>query len=134
MTNLSGSCLCGEVKFEVSGEAHFSCVCHCPSCRKAAGAPLVGWVMYDRSSVTVDETKTAVFHSSEGVRRSFCPSCGTTLFFEADMIPGLIDITTESFDDPDAVRPSAQIWTRHETDCVKDLSKMMRFEEFPPQA
>ncbi|MEM7663774.1 MAG: GFA family protein [Pseudomonadota bacterium] len=133
MTKLAGGCQCGAVRYEIIGDPHFSCVCHCPSCRKAAGAPLVGWVMFDSSSVKCDRSETMVFVSSEGVRRSFCKKCGTTLFFEADYIPGLIDITTESFDDPDLVKPSAHIWTRHETDCVRELPDMMRFEELPPQ-
>lgn len=89
--------------------------------------------MFDDAAVSCDLSKTRVFESSEGVRRSFCPTCGTTLFFEADVIPGLIDITTESFDDPDAVRPNAQIWTSNETECVRQLSSMVRFEELPPQ-
>jgi len=133
MEKLSGGCLCGETRFEVEGAPHFSCVCHCPSCRKAAGAPLVGWVMFDVAAVTCDRSKIKVFASSNGVQRSFCAECGTTLFFEADFIPGLIDITTESFDTPEAVQPTAHIWTRHETKCIQDLSGMIRFEELPPQ-
>ena len=134
MTRFQGGCLCGEVRFEVSGEAHFSCLCHCPSCRKAAGAPLVGWVMFDRNSVNWDPSKTQVFESSKGVKRSFCPVCGTTLFFEADYIKGLIDVTTESFDDIDAVQPVAHIWTKHESDCVRAMPELVRFEELPPQS
>ncbi|MEL6662258.1 MAG: GFA family protein [Pseudomonadota bacterium] len=133
MTKFTGGCHCGEVRYEIEGEPHFSAVCHCPSCRKSAGAPLVGWAMFDASGVSCDRSKTTVFGSSEGVRRSFCGRCGTTLYYEADFIPGLIDITTESFDDPSAVLPTAQIWTRHETDCVRQLPEMHRFEELPPQ-
>ncbi|MEO1102069.1 MAG: GFA family protein [Pseudomonadota bacterium] len=133
MPKLSGGCQCGRVRYELDGDLHTAAVCHCPSCRKATGAPLVGWVMIDVANVSCDRSTTKVFESSEGVRRSFCPTCGTTLFFEADMMPGLIDITTESLDDPDAARPTTQIWTKHETECVKALGTMARFEEFPSQ-
>lgn len=133
MLKLSGGCQCGGVRYEVDGALHFSAVCHCPSCRKAAGAPLVGWAMFEIAAVTCDRSTTKVFESSEGVSRSFCPACGTTLFFEADFLPGLMDITTESLDDPDAARPTAQIWTKNETECVKTLGTMVRFEELPPQ-
>ena len=133
MVKLSGGCLCGDVRFEVDGEPHFSAVCHCPSCRKSAGAPLVGWVMFDLAALDCDRSKVSVYESSPGVRRSFCGACGTTLFFEADFIPGLIDITTESFNDPGLVIPTAQIWTIHETNCVQNLRNMTRFEALPPQ-
>lgn len=133
MPKLSGGCFCGDVRFKVEGDPHFSGVCHCPSCRKSAGAPLVGWVMFDTAAIGCDRSKIAIYQSSEGVRRSFCSKCGTTLFFEADFLPGLTDVTTESFDQPDAVQPTAQIWTTHETNCVKNLNDMIRFPEFPPQ-
>ena len=89
--------------------------------------------MFSLEDVRCDRSKVGVYASSEGVRRSFCKVCGTTLFFEADFIPGLIDITTESFDDPNEVMPQAQIWTKHETKCIQDLNEMSRFEELPPQ-
>lgn len=129
----TGGCLCGAVRFEVSSKIEFSCLCHCPSCRKAAGAPLVGWVMFEADAFSCDRANVTEFASSEGARRSFCGTCGTTLFYEADYIPGLIDITIESFDAPEAVQPTAEIWTKHETDCVQALGKLERFEELPPQ-
>jgi len=133
MVKLSGGCQCGAVRFEVEGELHFACVCHCPSCRKAAGAPIVGWAMFEQSALSCDRQSVQVYQSSKGVERSFCSTCGTTLFFEAEFIPGLIDITTESFDDPDTVKPTAHIWTIHETECARSLAGLHRFEELPPQ-
>lgn len=133
MDALTGGCLCGAVRFEVTGAPEFSCLCHCPSCRKAAGAPLVGWVMFAVPGLHCDRTSVADFASSEGARRSFCSKCGTSLFFEADYMPGLIDITIEAFDQPDRVQPSAEIWTQYETKCVQSRPQLTRFEALPPQ-
>lgn len=129
----SGGCQCGHVRYAVDGELHFAAVCHCPSCRKSSGAPVVSWAMFERSDVTWDETRPKKFQSSEGVQRSFCPHCGTTLFFEADYIEGLVDITVESADDPDQLLPRAQIWTQHETACLKTIGQMERYDALPPQ-
>ncbi len=134
MPGLKGGCQCGQVRFALQGEPVFSAVCHCPSCRKSAGAPLVGWAMFPVDALACDRSKLTVHASSPGVRRSFCGTCGTTLFFEADYMSGMIDITTESFDTPDAVLPAAQIWTRHETETVRRLAGMTRFEQEPPTA
>lgn len=91
--------------------------------------------MFDLANLRCDRTGVTEFASSEGVTRSFCATCGTTLFFEADYLPGLVDITTESFDAPCTdILPKAQIWTTHETECVKALAGMARFEALPPQA
>lgn len=36
-TTLMGSCLCGSVEYEVTGEAQRFYHCHCQRCRKATG-------------------------------------------------------------------------------------------------
>lgn len=132
MSKRLGGCQCGRVRFEAPSEPVFSAVCHCPSCRKSAGAPLVGWALFPANAVACDRSKLTVQASSPGVRRSFCGTCGTALFFEADYMSGMIDITTESFDAPDTVLPTAQIWARHETETVRHLAHMTRHEEEPP--
>lgn len=133
MPKLTGGCHCGSVRYSIDGEMHFAAVCHCHSCRKSAGAPIVSWAMFDAGAVEVNREDAAVYASSEGVKRTFCPTCGTSLFFEAEYIAGLIDVTTESLDDPDAIVASAQIWTSNEGACARALTDMARFEELPPQ-
>ena len=133
MSKLSGGCQWGRVRYKVQGDLQFSCVCHCPSCRRAVGAPVVGWAMFQRDDVVFEASRVSTYASSDGVVRSFCPSCGTSLFFEADYIPGLIDVTTESFDDPGEVMPVAHIWTRHETALMRALGGLDRYDELPPQ-
>jgi len=131
----SGGCQCGAVRFSVSKPPESAAaVCHCLSCRKSVGAPLVGWAMFTQDAVQVSGVLPTVYVSSEGVKRSFCGTCGTSLFFEADYISGLIDITTESFDDPDAMTPTAQIWVSQEGACMKTLKDMVRFDALPPNA
>ena len=130
-TRQSGGCQCGAVRFSVSTPPEFAAVCHCPSCRKSVGAPLVGWAMFENSAVQVSGDTLTVFASSDGVKRSFCSTCGTSLFFEADYISGLIDITTESFDAPDSVTPTAQIWAAQEGACIRTLKEMVRFDALP---
>ena len=128
----SGGCQCGAVKYSVSAPPEFTAVCHCSSCRKSVGAPLVGWAMFTSDAVQVSGNALIVYTSSQGVQRSFCGTCGTSLFFEADYISGLIDITTESFDDPEAMIPTAQIWASQEGACMKKLKDMVRFDALPP--
>jgi len=77
-----GSCLCGAVSFEVAGELHEPDACHCSQCRKQSGHY---WVSTDvpRSALNVrGEEKLSWFHSSERIRRGFCATCGSFLFWE----------------------------------------------------
>jgi hypothetical protein len=108
--SLAGGCLCGAVRYEARGEPIAVALCHCGSCRRAAGAPVVAWAMFGLESFDYTAGKAAVYASSPGVGRSFCASCGTSLAFTAGYMPGLVDVTVASLDDPEALAPQMHIW------------------------
>ena len=60
--------------------------------------------------------QTAVYASTAdsgtAMRRSFCPTCGTPLFSEAEPRPHQIIVRVGALDDREAARPSGVIWTR----------------------
>lgn len=78
----NGSCLCGAVSFEVAGELQPPDACHCTICRKTSGHFYAGTdVPKDALTVTGSENVTW-YQSSEKVRRGFCSTCGSSLFFD----------------------------------------------------
>ena len=79
---LKGSCLCGAVKFEISGAISPVEVCHCVQCRKWTGHFFAN-IEVRREGITIaGEDQIAWYHSSDKVRRGFCARCGSTLFFD----------------------------------------------------
>ena len=111
----TGGCLCGRVKFTAQLElAVPGCAtyCHCRLCQRANGAGVVAWVSFPEAAVSVSGS-FAEYASSEHGRRIFCANCGTQLFFRnAEVMPGLVDITVASFDEPDApvLKPTVHIF------------------------
>jgi hypothetical protein len=105
-----GGCLCGAVRYRFSGTPSSSDNCHCRSCRRASGAPVVAWITVGCSEFTLLSGAPAVFHSSPGVTRQFCSRCGTALTYQSERHPDTIDITTASLDDPDAYPPTTEVW------------------------
>lgn len=85
-------------------------VCHCRSCRRAAGAPVVAWVTFRLPDFSFVRGTAAAFHSSAPVTRTFCPSCGTPLTYVHADRPDEIDVTTVSLDDPAAFPPTHHSW------------------------
>jgi hypothetical protein len=78
----TGSCLCGAVRFEVTGGLPEASACHCTMCRKHTGHFEAG-VDLPRSQVTMVQQDTlAWYQSSAKVRRGFCSVCGSSLFFD----------------------------------------------------
>ena len=58
--------------------------CHCASCRRHTGAPVVAWVAYESHQVRYSKGKRKIYNSSPGVERAFCGECGTPLTWEGE--------------------------------------------------
>jgi hypothetical protein len=111
-TQNSGGCLCGAVRYELSGAARNLCCCHCESCRRAAGAPAVAWGTFARERFRVTRGELAEYRSSPAVTRGFCAGCGSSLTYRHDARPAEIDVTLASLDDPSPFAPQMHVWVR----------------------
>ena len=91
---IAGGCLCGAVRFEVSDTFDRVAHCHCTMCQRAHGAAFVTWaaVPKDRVRVTSGDTELVHYRSSEIGTRSFCRSCGSSMFCTLDTHPGVVDV------------------------------------------
>lgn len=106
-----GGCLCGAVRYCASGEPVALTLCHCRSCRRAAGAPSLAWVVFPLEGFAFTRGQPALFESSPGIERGFCAHCGTSLTYQRSERPDHIDVTTASLDRPDDFAPTKEIWT-----------------------
>jgi hypothetical protein len=50
-----------------------------------------------------------LFESAMGVRRWFCPTCGSQMAYAADKFPGETHFFATSMDDPEQYRPSFEM-------------------------
>lgn len=76
----SGSCLCGSVSLVATPKRYHVGACHCETCRKWGGGPLLA--VECSGDVRFDGAKNiSVYNSSEWAERGFCQQCGTHLFY-----------------------------------------------------
>jgi hypothetical protein len=108
-----GGCLCGAVRYRVSGPPLSSSVCHCRSCRLTSGAASVGWVVFPADHVKLLHGHPAAHHSSPPVVRSFCARCGTPISYRHQDSPDVVELTTATLDHPEAFPPTREIWLEH---------------------
>ena len=106
----SGRCLCGAVRYEVSGPAGNPCYCHCDSCRRAAGAPLVAWATFARERLRIVQGQLTEYRSSAAVLRGFCAACGGALTYRHESRGTEIDVTLASLDEPGSLAPRMHVW------------------------
>ena len=129
---LEGGCQCGAVRYQVSGEPAHVALCHCIDCRKSAGAPVVAWSAFPEAQFVLTQGQPRYYSSSGAAMRSFCPSCGTGLFYRnPDMLPGLVDVQIATLDDPEALPPGAHIQVAERVSWMKDTTHVPEFERYP---
>jgi hypothetical protein len=81
---LTGSCMCGGVKYEAEGPLIAMARCHCVQCRKASGAEFAtnGSVPAATFKVLTGSEFLERYESSSGQFRVFCRRCGSPLYKE----------------------------------------------------
>ena len=110
-----GSCLCGAVRFEVAGELTPPDACHCAQCRRQSGH---FWASTDvpRAAVTLEGGDGVTwFRASEKVRRGFCATCGSFLFWEP-IGRDTIAIAMGAFEAPTGTRLARHIFVADKGD------------------
>lgn len=108
---LQGGCLCGAVRYAISGPAPAANLCHCRSCRLATGGPVAAFADLAPGQFAWIRGEAAFFASSPGVRRSFCPTCGSSLTYESKDLPGEVHVLSATLDTPEAVPPTEEVFT-----------------------
>ena len=83
MTDIhKGSCLCGAVRFKTCGVLRGVIYCHCSQCRKHSGHYFASTDVPKPALAIEGEDALAWYPSSERVRRGFCRTCGSSLFWD----------------------------------------------------
>lgn len=80
-----GSCLCGAVRYEVTGELGDAFYCHCQRCRKSSGSVLASNVRIAPQQFRVlagQDSLKSYFNPASGVTRKFCAECGSQILSE----------------------------------------------------
>jgi hypothetical protein len=106
---INGGCFCGRVKYQLSEMPSSIGICHCQTCRRIAGAESVGWAVINKDAFSFTQGNARGFQSSEGVERTFCDNCGTTITYCRDGRK-LVDVTLATLDDPELLQPTKETW------------------------
>ena len=105
----SGGCLCGAVRYKVSGPLRDVVFCHCTMCQKLHGAAGAHTKAQKSDVAFTDESGLAWYASSDRARRGFCRICGSSLFWDLVNQPG-IGILAGTLDPPAGLRTIGHIF------------------------
>ena len=129
-----GGCLCGALRYELTGAPDYAGFCCCADCRKATGSGYIGFLSYPRERVRFSGTAHTYGSPSASGRialRNSCPVCGG-LVFGGDLAESTdFTIYAGSLDDPDLFQPTMAIFTRDQPAWVVLPPGIALFETMP---
>ena len=106
----TGGCFCGEIGYKVSGPPVMVAYCHCDDCRKSGGSVVAVLAGFRRDGFEMVNGNPTFFGATPAVKRSFCNTCGSPLFYENQDFPENIYIHIGSFDQPEELHPDRHTW------------------------
>jgi len=111
---ITGGCLCGQVRFRITAKPIAMRLCWCRLCQYLAAGNATVNVVFPSDAISVEGELTdyrSVADSGNVMHRRFCPKCGTQLFSEAEARPHLVIVRNGALDDTALTTPGATIWT-----------------------
>lgn len=110
---LVGGCLCGAIRYRLSGPILFVSQCCCKDCQKATGTGHTTILGIDRSHLDLDGEPASYTNSGDTggeVTRHFCGICAGRLFTSGSLPGSVVMVQAGSLDDPSAVTPQSVIY------------------------
>jgi len=128
-------CSCGSLSIQTNGQPALVAVCHCIECQRRTGSAFGVSVWFKNEQVQFDGTSKSYVRTARDnrkLRTEFCPNCGTSLYWQADLRPGMTAIAIGAFGDPDFPLPTRSIWETNRHKWVGFSCEMAQFPEAAP--
>ena len=126
-----GSCLCGAVRFEVSGPYKWMTHCHCSMCRKHHGTLYGTTLGVDKQNFhwLSGEADIVHYRASAAFERPFCRHCGSTVpdASGSDVIVAAGTLTSDV-----DMKPRAHIFVSSKSPMCEITDGLKQFDEYPP--
>ena len=107
MTDLTGGCLCGAVRFEVTEPLVSAGYCHCTRCQRRTGtaASAQARIVPGSLRILAGAEAVRVFEPPDGFPKAFCSSCGSALWSQSHDAE-VMSVRLGAFNDDPGIRPS----------------------------
>ncbi len=136
MSEITGGCLCGAVRYACAAPAVMTALCHCTHCQKQSGSAFSVNVGIPKGSLQFTAGKTTSYEdkgtSGLPVHRHFCAQCGSPIFSDVEATPQLDWLKAGTLDDTSWVKPSANIWCASAQGWVPYPEGAPQFPQNPP--
>ncbi len=132
---VTGGCLCGAVRYEVSADPVMSEHCYCRDCQRVTGAAMGSLMFVPKEAFRLTKGELKFFavkaNSGNEVTRGFCGTCGSWVMGRGSGIPQLVEVTAGSLDDPNVFKPMMNIFLSSAPKWAPITPELPKFDKMP---
>lgn len=134
MSSVTGGCLCGAVRFEISGPIRHIVHCHCSQCRKAQGSAFAtnGIVSKSEFKLLAGADELAGYESTPGQTKYFCRTCGSPIMSKTASKPDQVRVRLGSIDSDIKERPEAHIFAGSRANWEEISGDLPQYDGYEP--
>ncbi|MBL4826354.1 MAG: GFA family protein [Spongiibacteraceae bacterium] len=137
MPVISGSCLCGHVRYSGDISKPIVAQCHCKNCQRHSGGAYSVNVVVDMRCLTIDKDKLASYQDSAAsgntIYRYSCKNCHSILISGNQGLTGVGYLKAGSLDNTQDIKPVVSVWEKSAQPWVCIDEKLAHFDgEFSP--
>ena len=134
MRKATGSCLCGKVRYEITGNLGIFQYCHCSRCRKFTGSAHAANLLVkpEQFKWLTGEAMVGRFEHPDAKHfaTSFCKHCGSSLPWLGQTGKAVV-VPAGTLDDDPQIRPHQNIFWGSRAQWYVDASELVKYEELP---
>lgn len=135
MANMTGSCECGNVHYQVTGDPVVTVACHCNDCRKLSGSAFGTVIVINADDLALTgDLKMWEKPADSGRRKQlfFCPRCGNRIYHQDPDAPELVRIRSGTLDLAELPEPQVHVYAARKQSWVNFAEGVTKFAGQPP--
>jgi hypothetical protein len=113
MSERRAHCSCGQLTVTCEGDPIRVSICHCLACQRRTGSPFGQQARWPVQRVKIAGSATSyarVGDAGSTITFRFCPSCGSTVYYDIDTAPGVVAVPVGAFADPSFPGPAFSVY------------------------
>jgi|SRR6185437_10288705 hypothetical protein len=130
------ACHCGQFRVRFDGDPELVSSCHCLACQRRTGTLFAANAFFRRTQVVAIDGEHRTWQrageSGQVLTFHFCPTCGSTVFWERERVPDVVTVAVGSFADPAFPAPVRTVWTEHMHGWLPFPESIPRHRQNPP--
>jgi hypothetical protein len=133
--SMTGGCMCGAIRYEISVDPVMSAHCYCRDCQKSTGGAMASVMVVPKAGFKLSKGELKFYavkgDSGNEVARGFCPNCGTGVLSRLAGMPDVLAVKAGTLDDTSHFKATMNIYMKSAPAWAPVAPGLAKFDAMP---